>query len=1218
VLSSKTSVASCLVLALSVLLLGAAPTMAQEPAPPDSPPDLTKTIDFERTGEYYLGPTGAKGWMFVNERFMTDQARQILVTDVQAGSPAEGALEVGDVILGIGDTRFDSDARKCFGRAIDEAEKEENRGILKLLRWRPVEGAATRRGKVQVVEIPLRVMGTYSDTAPYDCPKTKRMLDDALQVLVARDDWSIFGIKALALLATGEEKYIKLVRDFLHEAKWARPDFRMSVESGGLVVWGAGYRNLVLTEYYLATGDKYVLPAIREHAVKTAMGQSNGGTWGHGFAWTSQNDGRLHGSLGGYGAVNQAGLPCFLALLLSKKCGIEHPEIDDAIARSRRFFSQFVGKGSIGYGFHRPSLEIHCNGRNGMSGNGKNGIAAVAFGLLADRRAGPFFSKFTVSLHNTCEYGHSGNSYSYFWDPLGANCGGPKAAAALHRQLRWYYALVRQHDGSFVNQPLGGHYGRGTLDATVCAVLMMTSPRRAIYLTGKGQDKRLWLDDEEVNEAVEASRWRFANTDDVTADELIDRLDNWSPIAREWIAMALAKKQGDFTPRLLELLDSDKPEARAGACAALGYQGRRAAAAVPAVSKALTDKEAIVRIAASYALARMGRPARQALPDMLRAVSARQEEGLMRPARQALSYSLGYAPGKYAPLYFSGVLPNLAEDGNPLEGLDRELLYASVAEFLKDPSGRVRGCGAYALKFFNREDLAAMAGLIYDAIKIPAPNYAMFDDDPRQHGLDLMARLRIAEGIPLCFETLEPNRWGQGVRLPHRFRTLGKYGRAARSMLPRLKELRLTVKSGENRQLLEDAIRAIESDKSPPPLISLHALVDERLARDLSPQKDDRQRVRRCRELMRANADDCFYQAAGLRRLVSILGTRALDDLLPAVGHANTELRKTAVKLGAELPGEDVTRIWIGELAKARGETAAGILDVLARRGDPQALRAARKYLTHPDAVVRVAAIRAVAALGGEGELPLLIESLVAMEAEDDPPRAAAEQALVAASRRAGHVDRAVAAVLATLPDARPWAKCSLIRVLGQLGGAEALAAVTAAVNDEDADMRQAAFDALADSPNHQATDVLLAMIAEPPAPQLKNPALTACLRRVIVGRVPPGQKTNVLKKLLALAGRGRNASAVLAELAWSPSIDALKLAQSYLDQPDLTEPAAAAAVAIAQRLDMNDPKQRTAAMEVLKEVLAVTNNQSTSTAAQAWISDIISIKPRPLVAPGR
>jgi hypothetical protein len=1192
------------VLALSALLLVGGKTLAQEQTALESPPDLTKTIDFERKGEYYLGPTGAKGWMFVNERFMTDEARQILITNVREGSPADGVLEVGDVILGAGDARFDSDARKCFGRAIEEAEREKNRGILKLLRWRPTKDAPTRQGAQQVVEIPLRVRGTYSNTAPYNCPKTKVILEDALRVLEARDEWSIFGIKALAFLATGEEKYINLVRDFLQEAKWAGPDFKMSVESGGLVAWGAGYRNLVLTEYYLATGDEYVLPAIREHAVKTAMGQSNGGAWGHGFAWTSQNDGRLHGRLGGYGAVNQAGLPCFLALLLSKKCGIEHPEIDDAIVRSTRFFSQFVDKGSIGYGFHRPSLEIYCNGRNGMSGNGKNGIAAAAFGLQGDRRAGQFFSKMAVSLHNTCEYGHSGNSYSYFWDPLGANYGGPEAATALHKQLRWYYALTRQADGSFVNQPLGGHYGRGTLDATVAHVLMMTSPRRAIYLTGKGQDENLWLDVEQTRAAVDASRWRLANTDDMTADELIDRLDNWSPIAREWIAKALAEKQGDFTKRLLELLKSDKPEARAGACAALGYQGERAAHTVSAVAESLKDEEAIVRISAGYALARMDKPARAAVPDMLRATLSERETAPMRPTQQALAYSLGYAPGKYAPLYFSGVLPNLADDGDPLEGIDRELIYAAVTRLLQDPSGRVRGCAAFALKFFNREDLAVMAQPIYDAVKTPAPNYAMFDDDPRQHGLDLMARLRIEEGVALCSETLEPKRWGQGVRLPHRLRTFQEYGGAARSMLRELKDLRWTVKSGDNRQLLEDTIRSIEADKNPQPLVSLHTLVDERLARDLSPAKDDRRRLQLCRELLKNNSEDYFYHAAALRKLVSIQQADAFDDILAALGSANAELRATAVGIGGQLPGDSVTRRWIEELARTEGKKAAAILDVLALRGDPNArtLRVVKKRLKHDDDSVRAAAIRTVAAVGSGRELPSLIESLVAMPTSDSSRRAAAEQAIVAACRHADNADQAATIVLKTLPDTTPEAKCSLIRVLGQLDGTQALSAVTAAVADEDPDVSKAAFDTLGTSPNPNATDVLLVMIAEPPDKKLKNPAFTACLRRVVTGRVPDEQRYNMLKKLLTLDDRGRNASAVLAELPWSPSLDALRLAQSHLDKPGLAEPAAQSAVAIAQHLDMDDPEQKAAVVDVLRKVLEVTKNENTILAAQTLV----------------
>ena len=108
---------------------------APPPEPVGPPPDLTKGGKLINTGSFMLGPTGARGRMFVRA-YMTGDARQILITEVEAGSPADGLLAVGDLILGIGDKKFDDDARKSFGRAINQAETEAYKGVLSLLRWR--------------------------------------------------------------------------------------------------------------------------------------------------------------------------------------------------------------------------------------------------------------------------------------------------------------------------------------------------------------------------------------------------------------------------------------------------------------------------------------------------------------------------------------------------------------------------------------------------------------------------------------------------------------------------------------------------------------------------------------------------------------------------------------------------------------------------------------------------------------------------------------------------------------------------------------------------------------------------------------------------------------------------------------------------------------------------------------------------------------------------
>ncbi len=153
-------------------------------------------------------------------------------------------------------------------------------------------------------------------------------------------------------------------------------------------------------------------------------------------------------------------------------------------------------------------------------GMGKNGIAAVAFRLLGNEKATHFFSRLTASLSNTMEYGHSGNSYSYFWDVLGANCGGPKLATAFLKEIDWYHALTRKPDGRFVYQALGGIYGKGLLDPTAAQVLIATMPRRALFLTGKEMGEKPLLNKQEISETIAAGKWRLADPASLSAEEL--------------------------------------------------------------------------------------------------------------------------------------------------------------------------------------------------------------------------------------------------------------------------------------------------------------------------------------------------------------------------------------------------------------------------------------------------------------------------------------------------------------------------------------------------------------------------------------------------------------------------------------------------------------------------------------------------------------------------
>ncbi|MFT7444195.1 MAG: S1-C subfamily serine protease, partial [Granulosicoccus sp.] len=98
-------------------------------------PDFTKgdPIPEGASHDWNLGATGARGWIF-SDKMVTSDARQISVTKVTKGSPAENILGVGDVILGVDGKRFSYDPRTEMGKALTSAEASD--GKLSLIRWR--------------------------------------------------------------------------------------------------------------------------------------------------------------------------------------------------------------------------------------------------------------------------------------------------------------------------------------------------------------------------------------------------------------------------------------------------------------------------------------------------------------------------------------------------------------------------------------------------------------------------------------------------------------------------------------------------------------------------------------------------------------------------------------------------------------------------------------------------------------------------------------------------------------------------------------------------------------------------------------------------------------------------------------------------------------------------------------------------------------------------
>lgn len=787
---------------LLLLLLIGVGVCLQQIAQAQEIPDFTQgdTIPSDTTHDWNLGPTGARGWIH-SHRLETSEARQIYITEVEAGSPSDGKLFEGDVILGIDDVMFSYDPRTEMGKGIQQAESEKGR--LRLNCW--------RNGEEKNVVLKLRTMGGYSPTAPFDCRKSEKIFEEGCAALAQRmrdkpnaGNGITRAYNVLALLASGRKEYLPIIRE---QVSWAAQ--YSDPESKTLHCWFYGPVNLLLAEYTLATDDKTYLPDLERITMEIVRGQSAVGTWGHRF---SRPDGRLNG----YGMMNAPGLPMTLSLVLARKAGVDHPELDLAIERSVRLMRFYVGKGCIPYGDHAPWIETHDD-------NGKNGIAAVLFNVLEDAEAAAYFSRMSVASHGAeRELGHTGNFFNMLWAMPGVAISGPEATGAWVEEFGWYYDLARRWDGNFRHQgppePKPDSYNRW--DASGAYLLAYAQPLKSLYVTGKTDDVLDSISRESAESLIDdgrdySHRLREKAYAHRNVESLFDGLSSWSPVVRERSAISLAERSGEQVPRLIDMLGDEDLYSRIGACQGLAKLKGQAAPAISELEKTLDAEDLWLRIKAAEALASIGEPARTVAPKLLTMLAS---ENLEKDPRNMEQRFLCFALFDQR----TGLLR-----GN-LEGIDREALYRAVRAGLRNEDGRARGALSSVYKNLDFEEVEALLPAIHRAVVEPSPSGIMFADDIRLKGLEVLAKHKVKEGMELCIEVVEFDRWGQGRRLERCLKILQQYGGAAREMLPRLKRLEeqmLAQKhpkaTAKQLEVVKSTISVIETDSNPPELRSL-------------------------------------------------------------------------------------------------------------------------------------------------------------------------------------------------------------------------------------------------------------------------------------------------------------------------------------------------------------------------------------------------------------
>jgi len=296
-----------------------------------------------------------------------------------------------------------------------------------------------------------------------------------------------------------------------------------------------------------------------------------------------------------------------------------------------------------------------------------------------------------------------------------------------------------------------------------------------------------------------------------------------------------------------------------------------------------------------------------------------------------------------------------------------------------------------------------------------------------------------------------------------------------------------------------------------------------------------------------AGGRDAGVRAAAVKALGVIGDATCVELLCKALSDGQSDAEKAAAAASLRgLRAEGVDAAIVGGMGAVSPSLRGELIAVLADRTAAGAVGELIEQARGPDEGVRSAALKALGLLAGPKDLPALVELLVKLEG--DAGRSEAERAVLLVSGKIEDGPKRAEAALGALKTASATpARCSLLRVVGALGGAEAFEAVTAAMKDAAPPVRDTAVRVLAAWPDERALPALLELFGRAEGEAHRVLALRGCVRLLSLGGRPAAERLRAYARLAGQARGARDKRLILGGLAGVADPGALKLVEPLL-----------------------------------------------------------------------
>jgi len=289
-----------------------------------------------------------------------------------------------------------------------------------------------------------------------------------------------------------------------------------------------------------------------------------------------------------------------------------------------------------------------------------------------------------------------------------------------------------------------------------------------------------------------------------------------------------------------------------------------------------------------------------------------------------------------------------------------------------------------------------------------------------------------------------------------------------------------------------------------------------------------------------------------------------LSALLKITVDETGELATAAQQTLAVLPGQDVNKEIGALLPTAEADEYKLLLQLVGQRRIP-VVDEVVKALDSPDRSVRAAALVALGETVSLKRLSLLVSQAVAPKHPEDVETA--QKALKAASVRMPDREACAAELTTALGRSPATARTTLLEILSDVGGTQALQTLATAAKSSDDQLQDTSSRLLGKWNSVDAAPVLLDLARTAPAEKYRVRALRGYIGVARKFAMPDKERAEMCRNAINATSRPSERKLALDVLKLHPSVDGLKLAVNAMKLSTLKNDATATALVIAQKV---------------------------------------------------